>query len=84
MDSRTTLCTGLRELGDEYVECDRPAEWLVGTTPACSECIATFLNDEGETIVAPIYPPDDEREVTPLCTMCGRPGCTGYCAAGNP
>lgn len=50
-------CYGLRELGGEYVECDQPAEWLVGTTPACSECIATFLKEEAPTLVTPIGSP---------------------------
>lgn len=53
------LCAGLRELGDVYVDCDWPAAWMVGTTPTCDQCVATFLDEENVTTVRPLVPSPD-------------------------
>jgi len=47
-------CQGLRELGDDTVQCENAAEWSVDGIHACSECIATFCRDEGATVVVAI------------------------------
>ena len=49
-----TQCEGLREIGTEIVPCDNTAEWSVDGMLACGDCVATFLRDEGATIVTAI------------------------------
>lgn len=58
-DAEAPTCAALRAIElDDLVTCGMRADWWVGNHPTCSDCVATYLRDEGATIVSPIEEPD--------------------------